>query len=55
MRRKFLLILFGALALVQLRTLKVTQVWMYAIPLIPLLFDQRSQYRLTEATPVETC
>ena len=24
-------------------------------PLIPLLFDQRSQYRLTEATPVESC
>jgi hypothetical protein len=24
-------------------------------PLIPLLFDKRSEYRLTEATPVETC
>ena len=24
-------------------------------PLIPLLFDARSQYRLTEATPVDDC
>jgi hypothetical protein len=24
-------------------------------PLIPLLFDARSQYRLTDATPVEDC
>ena len=24
-------------------------------PLIPLLFDQRSEYRLTEATPVDDC
>jgi len=24
-------------------------------PLIPLLLDARSEYRITEATPVETC
>lgn len=30
--------MFGALALVQLRTLHVTQIWMYAVPLVPMGF-----------------
>ena len=36
-RRKALLVLFGACALVQLRTLHERHVWMYLVPIAPML------------------
>ncbi len=30
--------MFGGLALVQLRTLHVTQIWMYLVPIVPMAF-----------------